>query len=406
MLWPKGDAPARNPLNSRVEKTFPAVPVSFGTKPSRLDMVIKPVFEEDGTYRGAQITCRDVTEHADKMRSARATSLRLNIQQRIMGILAGAETADQLLNDAAEVLIDTVRAEAVWILVSHGRGLAPVAVQGGLDISLNLDEIWARCRAQVATEATGEPVQSMIKIAEIGHDRLVMLLRAVNELQGVVVIARDTEVAPWSDQEVDLLEATAGMLTEAFEKATLIDKLQKLSSQDMLTGVHNRHSIGETINTRLRYQRRLGNGGCLLFIDLDHFKEINDTLGHQAGDDALRLVAELLRTITRPNDLIGRYGGDEFVVWLDGADADQAVKRGEDMIAKMAGVREAIGASHLKLGASVGVCQSDPACTESFDDLSNRADEALYEVKKAGKGRVAIAAPLGPVSQGSADEKG
>ena len=170
----------------------------------------------------------------------------------------------------------------------------------------------------------------------------------------------------------------------------MIDKLYRLSSKDDLTGLMNRRALVETIEARLKHQARTGQAGCLIFIDLDHFKEVNDTLGHQTGDTALRIVADLLQNMIRPCDYAGRYGGDEFVLWIEDVDSDTAAEKVRGLIEAMPAIRAEIGDPSLRLNASIGICRSIPGADFSFEDLADRADAVLYDVKAAGRGDIAI----------------
>ncbi len=118
---------------------------------------------------------------------------------------------------------------------------------------------------------------------------------------------------------------------------------------------------------------------------------MNDTLGHNAGDEAIRLVAEKMQAIIRPCDLAGRMGGDEFVLWIEDVPQETAADKARELIDYMPTIREKIGGAHLRLGASIGICQSVPEKDVVFDTLAARADTALYEVKKRGKNDIAFA---------------
>jgi diguanylate cyclase (GGDEF)-like protein len=153
----------------------------------------------------------------------------------------------------------------------------------------------------------------------------------------------------------------------------------------------NRGAIEAAIDERLSHRDNRADTGIIMFIDLDNFKEVNDTLGHNAGDDALKYVSEFIKTIIRPSDLAGRYGGDEFIIWLEGGRLDTAEQRARALIDNMPSIREKLGNINLKLSASVGLCAAENIDPISFDVLANMADEALYAVKKSGKGSIAVA---------------
>jgi diguanylate cyclase (GGDEF)-like protein len=170
------------------------------------------------------------------------------------------------------------------------------------------------------------------------------------------------------------------------------EELQHQALHDALTGLPNRALIMDRIDHLLARSRRNGTDGAALFIDLDEFKNVNDTLGHAAGDRLLVAVAERLRSALRDADTIGRMGGDEFVVLVDGAEVDVAP---EVVAARLLDVmRQPFdldgAAGPLVVNASVGVAIGD---REAAGDLLRDADVALYEAKAGGKNRYVVFHP-------------
>ncbi len=382
-FWSAGRAPARNPFSVRAESTFDEVAVTLPDRSSGwVSFSLEPRFDGD-TFVGVRGVCRDVSDQVEDGRQTRKDNLRLALQQRIVGLLNTAHTAEELLDNASTELLEVLRAEQVWAIVKYPEGLVPAAVCGESTFLPNIDKIWRDL------EEAGEP------IAEVRDDDMIHLVVRLEENEkgiGMLVMCRDTQNFPWSNQERTLLKDIMTSLAAAFGKAQLINRLERLSSIDELTGIMNRRAFVDSVERRLRHQCRSGQSGCLLFVDLDHFKEVNDTLGHKAGDQAIKLVADTMQTLVRACDVVGRYGGDEFVLWIeDIAPADAALKA-RALIDAMPGIREKIGGGHLQLSASVGVCPSVPGIDLSFIEMSERADAALYEVKKAGRSNVALAA--------------
>jgi len=383
IFWSDGVVPARNPLSATEPTNFDAVPVSFEGQAKRwLHFTVRPQVNEDGKILSLRGTCRDMTKRYLAERQTRLDNLRLSLQQRITELLNTEESAQDLLDSASKILADILRADMVWAVVKYREGLVPVSVEGTHYDILDTESIW-----QTLSVSEG-------KVAAIdgdGRQHLAIRLERGGEGLGMMIISRNTDANPWSAQEEQLLNAVAGVLTAAFGKAELIDKLYRLSSKDELTALLNRRALGETIDRRLRHQGRTGQHGCLLFIDLDHFKEVNDTLGHAAGDKALRLVADHMQAIIRPCDYAGRYGGDEFIVWLEDVNGDHAAEKAQRLIDFMPEVRVKLGKPELQLSASVGICVTEAGQDLAFLSLVQRADAALYEVKKAGRGAIAFA---------------
>ena len=173
--------------------------------------------------------------------------------------------------------------------------------------------------------------------------------------------------------------AMAGLQTLRRSQA----QLAQLVIQDQLTNVLNARAFAERLGQELDRNRRYPRPLALLYMDLDNFKVINDTHGHQTGDAVLRLVADAMRSSVRHADMVGRLGGDEFAVLMPETDAqlaDAAAKR------LVAGLRNVFKGTP-NVTASIGVV-SCTATDASTDDLLRRADQAMYDAKKQGKDRV------------------
>jgi diguanylate cyclase (GGDEF)-like protein len=166
--------------------------------------------------------------------------------------------------------------------------------------------------------------------------------------------------------------------------------MQDLAQHDGLTGMATRALFYERMQRALLRAKRAGQGPALLFLDLDHFKRVNDTLGHAAGDALLREFAARLAGCVREVDTIGRFGGDEFVVLLEEVrDRENALRVAEKIAVAMREPFEADGRK-VTCTASIGVALHDRP--ETADDWMKRADRALYEAKAAGRDTVRVAA--------------
>lgn len=383
IFWPAGDAPVRNPFLAMKEGQFENVLVQFGEKQRWLQFNIHPQFDGEGNKTGVRGTCRDMSQRYLAERKTKQDGLKFMLLQRITRILNTAESAEELIDSASDALQEMLRADMVWAAMKYQEGLVPTSIVGDYREILDLDAIWA------SLEASEDPVVATEGDSERQH--LALRMNRGDKALGMMVVSRDTVVSPWSDLEVELLGDVVEVLSAAFGKAELIDTLYRLSSNDELTGLLNRRALSDTIERRLKHQCRTGLSGCLVFIDLDHFKEVNDTLGHKAGDDALRLVADKMQSMIRPCDYAGRYGGDEFVIWFEDMDGQVAAKKARALIDAMPDIRKEIGGGSLRLNASIGVCPSLAGIDHLFADLADRADEVLYKVKEAGKANVAVA---------------
>ncbi len=180
-----------------------------------------------------------------------------------------------------------------------------------------------------------------------------------------------------------------------------IARLKKLVVTDPLTGLFNRRGFGEESGRLLKAvmseqkffrQRKEGltiKKFSLIIFDLDNFKKLNDSLGHTAGDKALKLVAAMLRRYLRATDIAGRWGGEEFVVALPGDTLADAEVVAEHLRVKLNRLQIKTKKRAVRLSASFGVTELGQA-GQSLEDLIERADRAMYQAKHLGKNRVVI----------------
>ena len=175
------------------------------------------------------------------------------------------------------------------------------------------------------------------------------------------------------------------------QRKVLEEQLKHQASHDHLTGLHNQASIYEHLSGAVSRARRQDIMVALLFIDLDEFKLVNDSLGHQEGDRMLREVAQRLKGCLREEEMAARLGGDEFVVVLeDVADASAAVRAAERFQEQLRGASDAHDGHWLCASASIGIALG---AREQPQQLVHAADLAMYEAKGMGKGSIAIFDP-------------
>ena len=160
-------------------------------------------------------------------------------------------------------------------------------------------------------------------------------------------------------------------------------QLEHIALTDVLTGLPNRRAFLD----RTKSAFVAGSAGYLLIVDADHFKRINDTYGHATGDDCLRVIADRLRHTLPKGAPIGRLGGEEFGVFLPGADLPDLVKVGK-FLARTLHVPLEDGSETIRLTLSVGATDTEPL--ETLDAALDRADAALYEAKAQGRGRMIL----------------
>lgn len=176
------------------------------------------------------------------------------------------------------------------------------------------------------------------------------------------------------------------------ENLRLSRQLGTLATRDALTGLVNRGEVVRLASEELARARRHGRPTSLLVLDLDHFKRVNDELGHPAGDALLRQVAAALEAGVRQTDIVARLGGEEFMVVLLHTDAAAALQVAEDLRRRLAQTVFMLGGATRRVSASIGVASTDALGRLDFETLYQRADEALYLAKASGRNRCATTA--------------
>ncbi len=191
-------------------------------------------------------------------------------------------------------------------------------------------------------------------------------MRVGDEILGAVLVFRD--------------------VTEAQAHAT---RLAWQASHDALTGLVNRREFEIRLANAIESARSKGDTHALCYLDLDHFKAVNDTCGHAAGDELLRHVSQLLYQRLRQRDTLARLGGDEFGVLLEHCPAGKAVEIAQELCSVVREVRFTWHEHEFRIGASIGVAPIGPSAP-GVATLMRAADAACYAAKAAGRGRVQL----------------
>jgi diguanylate cyclase (GGDEF)-like protein len=172
----------------------------------------------------------------------------------------------------------------------------------------------------------------------------------------------------------------------------LLQELQHMSRRDPLTGVLNRRSLDEALGREIARARRHGHALSVMILDLDHFKQVNDTYGHPGGDEVLRAFARVVGSRLREEDVLYRYGGEEFLAVLPETDPQGALAAAERVVAAVAETPVPVAGTRLRVTVSVGVAALSPSVADAAE-LVARADEALYAAKSGGRNRAVMASP-------------
>jgi diguanylate cyclase (GGDEF)-like protein len=183
---------------------------------------------------------------------------------------------------------------------------------------------------------------------------------------------------------LDVMHHVGTQLGRVFERDRHAHAIRDLSLTDELTGLHNRRGFLTVAQRQLRLSARTGKPCLLLFLDMDGLKQINDHLGHEAGDAALIDLAAALRRAFRETDILARLGGDEFVALLpDSAERDASTV--SDRLAATLARHNELAGRRFVLSVSLGVTSTDAKRVASIDELLSRADALMYEQKRQKK---------------------
>ncbi len=233
------------------------------------------------------------------------------------------------------------------------------------------------------------------KIRELAREPYIYILLLTSKnlkedlIQGMDAGADDYIVKPFDQHELNVrLRAGMRLVELQAELLSAREALREQATKDSLTKIWNRSSILENLKSELARSEREARPVGVILVDLDHFKGINDTFGHFGGDVVLQEAAERMRHSIRNYDVIGRYGGEEFLILLPGCDEKSTFAQAERLRAYLAEAEIQLPSTGVTLTASFGCTSALPGRHPSAEMLIRRADEALYLAKRLGRNRV------------------
>jgi diguanylate cyclase (GGDEF)-like protein len=318
--------------------------------------------------------------------AARASvAIELGLAQPLEATLARVcdELRDSMEVDTAMIVVNSSEMSDAFAIASGGRR---IDIDGFLDGSGPVGEGFRHAgRGAILLGATAASPEASLGVREF----CVAPLRLGTYVHGVLAVACERRVYTTSD--TDLVASTAEQISLALERYRFLAVVQRQASTDDLTGLYNHRFLVDSLDQQVALAERLGAPLSILMLDLDHFKLLNDTHGHHAGDLALSTFARTLVGNIRRADLAARYGGEEFVVVMPNTSAAEAFLVAEK-------IRVAVSASDVSLPAgatvhltvSIGVA-AYPENAESAAELFSLADEALYRAKRTGRQRTCVA---------------
>jgi diguanylate cyclase (GGDEF)-like protein len=268
-----------------------------------------------------------------------------------------------------EVIAAADGEEALQLAGEHGPDLLLV------DVTMPGRDGYDVCRAIQAESRTPPPVIFLTAHSQTNA-----------RVAGLDAGAVDYIVKPFANEEL-VARVRAALRTKAVH-----DGLAETAARDGLTGVFNRRELDIRAQQAVALAARHSRPFSCLLLDIDHFKKVNDTYGHAAGDTVLREAARRICASSRISDIVGRYGGEEFVVLLPETDGDGAVAAADKLRAQLASAAVVVGETSITIRASVGAAVWGDAMG-SAADLYAAADRALYRAKELGRDRTELLDP-------------
>ena len=386
------------------------------------DLVIW-TFEPDIVYSALEYLMARVTAEqgfhsnafaqAVRVSTPQATSLQLTlgVTTKLARLLQEQAEREIAVNHLATAIRNTLELDSVLQTAADevGRALnvhsCAVRVEGALvgqqmtkcylrpDAAVEGEECLLGHVDSVSAHLTGSPEAYVVdgdasQSPHILADAVVPLIHQGNFI-GLLLVRSDDMSRIWADNELLLLHTVADQLVVAVNQAHLFAQMQQQALTDALTGCYNRRSFEARLEHHLQLATRMGQQLSLVMLDLDNFKHINDQAGHEAGDVALCMLAEILRAGLRVVDTAARFGGDEFVIILPQANTEGALLVAERLRNRIAQM-DVPGFG--KVTASFGVA-TFPDHASTRDTLIVAADRALYGSKDAGRNRVSVTEP-------------
>jgi diguanylate cyclase (GGDEF)-like protein len=222
-----------------------------------------------------------------------------------------------------------------------------------------------------------------------GDDRLSWLAAPLETQHGIIgalLVKSHPDCPPYGERDKELLQFVSTQVAAAIERKQLYDRLKSMAQYDQLTQLPNRMLLQERLQQSLERARASKGRLALLYLDLDKFKQVNDTLGHAAGDLLLQEVAHRLKQCVRETDTVARIGGDEFVILLDRVNNPDDSGKVAEKICKALNVPMVLKGHDWQILPSIGIANYPENATE-LSQLFRHADEAMYSAKKSGGNR-------------------
>lgn len=312
------------------------------------------------------------------------------------------ETKAQIFDRFGKVLVERFGIEEFSIYETDGpKQLATISVNGVPNAGCHWcdPQILARgemCRAKRSGHTVDGLAQPGICYAfqpsadgdEARRHYCVPIMQCGTVGNVVQLVVPESKIDEFQEQ-MPYVQVYVREMAPVLEAKRLTETLRESSLRDAMTGLNNRRFLEEYVDTLIASNRRRKATIAILMLDLDYFKVVNDTYGHDAGDSVLKALAAVLKNSVRASDMVIRFGGEEFLIVLQETDADGAMRVGENIRAAVAEMKVQAGGTVLQKTISVGVA-TFPHDSDTFWQTVKFADVALYRAKEEGRNRVVM----------------
>lgn len=350
-----------------------------------LSVVAVPLFDASGHWQGSRGLCRRVTEQRRIDRDRAQQSLLAQLTAHLALTMQSELDPERALGAALSAVGLAVSATGGAVLRVDGAHPGEIVGWGG-----------EKREATVGVTRDLSALDGAVELSDLGHHLLACPSRFQDQRNGIVLVWRELERGPFTADDRAILDRAAEPFGAAVARYIDYQGTLRQSRTDPLTGLLNRRAFLDEAARRTERLRRTGVGACLIFVDLDNFKLVNDRHGHRVGDDVLLRICGILQEHSRGGDPLARLGGDEFVLWMDGVTAPTATERAGAIIERCAPLSHLTGDAARPLGISLGLAIFDPATGETLEELILRADQAMYTAKRHGKGSFVLAPAVAP----------
>ncbi len=386
LLADLGGAPAFNPFHptETVRRRRAWLKRPDG-RPVCVSFSAAPVLDEHGHLVGARGVGQDVTEQETRDAEVAATLRRGEVLDHILWQMRKEVLAPRMMQAVLGSLAQATGSEGLAVLDLLGNGAEPTVLHafGRLVPTVTI------AVGALLEDGGEDPVDGMAS-----DGRLVLVCPTQTRFgeESALALWRQPDGRAWDTDERMLASSTTAIVRVVLEHEAIQREMARQARTDPLTGLLNRRAFMDELTRRFDRLEVDGLPGALVFVDLDNFKALNDSRGHDVGDEALRAAANVLRGAVRPTDLVARLGGDEFALWLDGADELAAAERAEHL--RTAGPQALAHFSPAgvpPITFSIGLAGRWPGRGEDAEALLERADKAMYQVKRNGRAHWRVA---------------